>query len=119
MAGYANRVLTLTFPELSEAGDNVHVVIRNPKTMTTTELQPADIAIGPDGKPLDPAAAERAGHEVLARMVIGWHVYDATDTNDDQPILPLPATPELVAKLPLEIQNRMAAEWKKIANPEA
>lgn len=119
MAGYANRVLTLTFPELSEEGDNVHVVIRNPRTMSSGELTPRDVAVGPNGQPIDQAEATRAGHEVLAKMVIGWHVYDATDASDDQPLLPLPATPDLVAKLPVEIQNRMAAEWKNISSPEA
>lgn len=117
MPGYANRTIMLDFPELSEEGDKVHVIIRNPRTMPTAELKPnTTVTLGPDGQP-DEAAAEQAGYEVLARMVTAWHVYDATDTSDDQQPLPLPATPELVAKLPVEIQNRMATEWQAVANP--
>lgn len=118
MAGYANRTILLSFPDLSEEGDRVHVIIRNPKTMATAELNPGNIPLGADGRP-DEKAAEQAGYTVLARMVKAWHVYDATDDGDDQQPLPLPATPELIAKLPVEIQNRMAAEWKAVANPEA
>lgn len=118
MAGYANRTKMLDFPELSEPDDKVHVIIRNPKTMAIADLNPGDVPLGPDGKP-DERAAERAGHEVLARMVVAWHVYDATDQGDNQQLLPMPATAESVAKLPLEIQNRMASEWKAVARPEA
>ncbi|NUS29188.1 MAG: hypothetical protein HOV92_33920 [Streptomyces sp.] len=114
MAGYANRVITLQFPELTEAGDDtVHVVIRNPKTMPAQEL----MADTPDGS--TPEQAFQAGLAILAKLVIGWHVYDATSLDDDQPPLGLPATPDLVAKLPMEIQNRMAAELQAVTSAGA
>lgn len=114
MAGYANRIITLDFPELTEPGDEpIRVVIRNPKTMPAQELM-ADTP--------DDATAEQqfqAGIAILAKLVIGWHVYDASSTDDDQPPLPLPATPDSVARLPMEIQNRMAAELKVVASAGA
>ncbi|WP_055590123.1 hypothetical protein [Peterkaempfera griseoplana] len=103
MAGYANRVLTLPFPEFTEDGDQtVHVTIRNPKTLPLATLD-ADLPENlPDGTP-DPNHGIKTTYEVVSRLIIGWHAYDATSDDDDQPPLPLPATPELVAKLPMEI----------------
>lgn len=115
MPGYANRLVTLTFPELTEPGDTtINVVMRNPKTVPAQDLMPASA-----DDPSDQQAAFKAGLAVLAGLVIGWHVYDATDTADDQAPLPLPATPELVAKLPMEIQNRMAAELTAVTSAGA
>jgi hypothetical protein len=114
MAGYANRVITLDFPELTEPdAEPIRVVMRNPKTMPAQELT----ADTPDN-----ATAEQqfqAGLAILAKLVIGWHVYDATSLDDDQPPLGLPATPDSVAKLPMEIQNRMAAELKVVTGAGA
>ncbi|MFD0405621.1 hypothetical protein [Kitasatospora sp. NPDC127116] len=105
MAGYANRVITLDFPDLTEPdAEPIRVVMRNPKTVPSQELMPD----APDNATT--SEAFQAGLAILAKLVIGWHVYDATSLDDDQPPLPLPATAELVAKLPMEIQNRMAAE---------
>lgn len=56
------------------------------------------------------------GFEMIARLIIGWRVYDATSTEEDQPLLPLPATPALVGKLPQEILTRVMEEVGK-ANP--
>jgi hypothetical protein len=114
MAGYANRVITLDFPELTEVGaEAVRVVMRNPKTVPSQELMP-DVP--------DNATAEetfQGGLAILARLVVGWHVYDATSLDDDQPPLPLPATAGLVAKLPMQIQNRMAAEISAVTGAGA
>lgn len=131
MAGYANRVITLSFPELAEDGDHIEVIIRNPKRVPLGELQawrktavkaglaspePGDGGDDP-GEPSD-EEAEAGTNAVLARLVIGWHAYDASffdpeNPDADQPLLPLPATPELVAKLPLEILTRLADELGK------
>jgi hypothetical protein len=116
MAGYANRTIMLDFPELSEEGDKVHVVIKNPRTVPLAELQPANVPLGPDGKP-DEAAAEASTYAVMAGLVKAWHVYDATSMDDDQPGLPLPATAESVAKLPVEIVERIAEEMAKVVSP--
>jgi hypothetical protein len=116
VAGYANRTILLDFPELSEDGDRVHVVIKNPRTVPLAELKPGDLPLGPDGKP-DEAQAEAATYKVIAGLVKAWHVYDATDDSDDQALLPLPATSELVVKLPMEITERIAEEIGKVVNP--
>lgn len=113
MAGYAKRTIMLDFPELSEEGDKVHVIIRNPKLVPTQDLLVADVPNGPDGTP-DQLAQLNAALGMLARLVIAWHVYDATSVEDDQPPLPLPATAERMAKLPLEIQNRITEEIQKV-----
>lgn len=116
MAGYANRTLMLDFPDLSEEGDNVHIVIKNPRMVPLHELQPADVPTNADGTPVDDTAATTAMFKVFAALVKAWHVYDATDDGDDQALLPLPATPETVAKLPMEIQKRLIEEVTKVTN---
>jgi hypothetical protein len=118
MAGYANRKIMLDFPELSEPGDKVHIIIRDPRMMSVNEITP-DL---PDNAENDRAAVTRATFDVLARMVVAWHVYDATSLDDDQPLLDLPATGDTVAKLPLAIQERLAEELRKAQgqqSPEA
>ena len=103
MPGYANRTVHIEFPELSEPGDLIYVVLKNRKTV------PLEVLTGPETQPSgaepDPA---RFAREVIARMVTDWHVYDAFDDNPDQAPLPLPATPELVAKLPVEIRTSLS-----------
>jgi hypothetical protein len=116
MAGYANRTIMLPFPDLSEDGDNVHVVIKNPRTVPMAELMPSDLPLGPDGKP-DERQIEAAMYKVVAGLVKAWHVYDATSIEDDQPPLPLPATAESVAKLPMCITEQIAEEIKRVVNP--
>jgi len=117
MAGYARRVIKLDFPDLAEADDDIHIIIRNPKLVPPGELRRRDIKVGPDGMPEDMEEATSAGYEVLAKLIIGWRVYDATSTEDDQPRLGLPATAALVAKLPMEIINRLGVELSKV-NPQ-
>ena len=103
MPGYANRTVRIEFPELSEPGDLVYVVLKNRKTV------PLEVLTGPEtqagGAEPDPA---RFSREVISRMVVDWHAYDAFDDNPDQAPLPLPATPELVAKLPVEIRTSLS-----------
>jgi hypothetical protein len=118
MAGYANRVIMLDFPELSEEGDKVHVIIRNPKTVPLQDLMADDVPNLPDGT-LDSRGQFMAGMKIIANLVQAWHVYDATSMDGDQPPLPLPATPELAAKLPMEIQNAIAEEIKKVRSAGA
>ncbi|MBS2531567.1 hypothetical protein KGQ20_02150 [Catenulispora sp. NF23] len=103
MPGYANRTVRVEFPELSEPGDQVYVVLRNRKTVPLETLTGPEGADG--GEQADPA---RFSREVIARMVTDWHVYDAFDDAADQAPLPLPATPELVAKLPVEIRTALS-----------
>lgn len=117
MAGYANRSIKLPFPDLSEPGDEVYVSIRNPRIVPPGELRGRDVALDENGQPVNPAEAEQAMYETLAKLVVSWHVYDGSDTGDDQALLPLPATAENVGKLPMEIINRIAEEVKEAGNP--
>jgi hypothetical protein len=125
LAGYANRLITLTFDELSEDPENdpIRLTIRNPRLMPPDELRPK----GVDSENEDEVMA--ATYEVMARLVVGWRVYDASapievDENGDvvegadQPRLALPATAESVAKLPMEIINRIGGEIREAADPQ-
>ena len=121
MAGYANRLITETFPELTQAGDPViHVIMRNPRLVPPDEMRRADIAVGPDGAPVDEGAAKRASDELMAKLITGWLVYDASAgaPEGDAGRLPLPATAESVAKLPMEIINRLAERISSSVNPQ-
>jgi hypothetical protein len=119
MAGYANRVVTLHFPELSEEGDDIHIVMRNPKLVAPDELRRRDVAANPDGTPADMGEAMLASYEVIAKLIIGWFAYDATETDAEgnMPRLTLPATPAQVGKLPLMIINAISEEMGKV-NPQ-
>lgn len=124
MAGYANRVVNLEFRELSEdwETDPIRVVIRNPRLMPPGELQPREVPNGPDGTP-DRDEANLAMYEVIAKLVIGWRVYDASELALDpetfeplpQQLLPQGATVETVRKLPTLIVNRIAEQLTKAA----
>ena len=103
MGGYANRTVTLSFPELTEDGDQtVHVTMRNPKTVPLEDLL-RDPNAEDSGPPL------RTWYPVIARLLIGWHVSDATAVGDEQPLLAEP-TAENVAKLPRVILEKIIDE---------
>lgn len=125
--GYANRLVHVDFTEeLAEPGDSVWVTIRNPKHLTAAELRPREVALMPDGvTPVNMDDATNAMYETLAKLIVGWHVYDASDLtlNEDgtptaQALLPVPATPELVAKLPVAIVKRLSEEVTNAVNPQ-
>lgn len=126
MTGFRNRILTLAFPDLTDEGDPVlHVVLRNPQTVPPTDLVPNDLPVGPDGAPLDQALAAQRSREIIARLIIGWRMFDASDfgydpetglATDQQP-LPLPATPELVDKLPMAVIREINQVITEAVNP--
>lgn len=125
--GYANRLISLTFDDLTDdpQNDPIWVSIRNPKLMPPGELQARQVPLGEDGKPVDNDAAMTSMYEVVAKMIVAWRVYDATvlevnpETGEplDQPLLGLPATPERVAKLPMEIINRISEQMSAAVTP--
>lgn len=57
------------------------------------------------------------GFEMVAKLIVGWRVYDPRVIEGDQPLLPVPATPALVGVLPQEILMRIMEEVGK-ANPQ-
>ena len=99
--GYANRLLIRDYPDLSEDGDLIRVVMVNPKTASLNRLQPKGVDTGPDGRPVDSDAATKAMYDMLAGLIHDWHVYDA-DADGDV-LLPLPASGEAVSHLPMGI----------------
>lgn len=115
MGRYANRSIRLDFPDLSEDGDLIYVVIRNPKTMSADQLMPADVANGPDGEP-EHDAAMTASYEVMAALVTEWHVYDGQAQDDSDP-LGLPATGATLRSLPFEIVQAITDEIGKVLSP--
>lgn len=117
MAGYKNRTIKHEFPDLAEDGDTISITLRNPMTVPYDALQMRPVARDANGFPLDPKDASLAAYEVYAALVVDWRVYDATEESDDQPPLPLPATPENFGKLPVEIQNWVADEVRSRQNP--
>lgn len=127
MTGFRNRIVTLQFPDLTDENEPVlHVVLRNPQTVPPSDLTPDDLALGPDGQPLDKALAALRSREIIARLIIGWRMYDATDfgydpetglATDQQP-LPLPATPELVDRLPMAVIRRINDVVTEAVNPQ-
>lgn len=126
MPGYANRVIHIPFPELTDdPEDRVWLSIRNPQYMSPQEMRPKELAVGPDGKPADPEAAQAAMYEVYAKLIIGWRVYDPEsiridpDTGEpaDMERMPSTPTPSLVAKLPMVILNKLSEVVKNSVNP--
>ncbi len=135
MSGYANRVKTLKFPDLSEDWDTdpVWVVIRNPMTMDPEELASAydGVSLSDEGKATDRKAARAGNHKLIAKLVIAARAYDATHEptvdpltgeitgNADQPLLPpTPWAPEVAAKLPSAIQAEIIKMWVESQNPK-
>lgn len=119
MGRYANQLIRLDFPDLSEDDDPIYVTIRNPKTVPSDTLMPKqDVPEGPDGKP-ESSAAISASYEVMGELIVDWHVYDALDDRDDSPPLELPATPDKLRRLPFDILQRIAGEMNKVlATPQ-
>jgi hypothetical protein len=120
--GYANPVITLPFKELSSdwETDPIRVTIRNPRLVPPAELRPKGLDSEDEGEVM------LASFEVMARLIVGWRVYDASapieldaegNVVGEQPLLPLPATAALVAKLPLEIVQRLGEEVKQAGDP--
>lgn len=109
--------MRLSFAELSEPGDEVYVTMRNPRTVPFDALRPKGVVYDAAGNAIDQDQANRAMYEVYAGLIVNWRVYDATAETDDQPLLASPATGELFARLPVEIQDRIADEVNKRRNP--
>ena len=115
--GYANRLLIREYPDLSEDGDPIRVVMVNPKTASLNRLQPKGVDTGPDGRPIDEAAATKAMYEMLAGLIHDWHVYDA-DADGDV-LMPLPATGDAISHLPMEILSDLLKQIETVtADPQ-
>ena len=110
--------MRLAFPELTEdGGEEIFVAMRNPRTVPFDALRPKGVAYDANGNAIDQEQANMAMYAVYASLIVNWRVYDATDEADEQPLLSSPATGELFARLPVEIQDRIADEVNKRKNP--
>jgi hypothetical protein len=116
MAGYANRVVTIHFPDLSEEGDDIHVVMRNPKLIPPGEMRRREPKTNPDGT-VNEEDALMATYEIPAKLIIGLFAYDASSTAEDQPRLVPPWNAETVAMLPMEMINAISEEMGRV-NPQ-
>lgn len=109
MPGYLNRFIDI---DLSEYGEGCYVRIHNPKVVPQSMIEGSrKVETGPDGKPLPEFidAAKANSDEILCKIIKDWHVYDATAFDaEEQPLLELPATSELLAKLPVGIKMKVA-----------
>ena len=134
MSGYTNRVILLPFPEL---GDKVSVLIRNPRLLPPEEITPEEVPVDASGQPLDRQAASQSMFKVIARLIVAWHVYDASadsaavdidldaDNLDEQlaaleqadQVRLVEITPENVAKLPTAIIKGITEELERVADP--
>jgi hypothetical protein len=133
LSGYAQQYLPLKFPHLSNEGDEVYVIIRNPRIVPPDELRPKGVTVGSDGEVSDEDAAMTSMYIVFSRLIVGWHVYDAsvpesgteqvmlTDDGQmitpDQVLLSWPPTPDKVAALPIEIINAITEAIGEATNP--
>ena len=118
MAGYANRTITLDFPDLSEEGDRIYVVIRNPKTLPLKDLQSANVKVDVDetGRPLDGGQAMAATYDLVASLIVGANVYDSNDYSDTLAPLPVPMSADQVATLPFAIIQAVGEEIEKVTS---
>jgi hypothetical protein len=126
MTGYSNPIVHIPFIELmSDTEDPIWVSIRNPRLMSPQELQPKPIAMDDKGQPVDPLDARNAMNDVIAKLIVGWRVYDPASIKVDDntgELLPMerfpsPATPTLVARLPVAIITKLAEEVTSAMNP--
>lgn len=122
---YRDRIVTLMFPELAEPGDTLWVAIRNPMHVPASELgRLRDVPVDDEGQPLDDRAATNAMTETLASLIVGWRLYDATVAEIDehgqalpQPLLPQPATPDLVRRLPAPVVKALSMHIQQSLAP--
>jgi hypothetical protein len=125
--GYRNPVITRRFDELVEEGDTCHVIIRNPQTMPGSEFT----AIMAGGETAGDEEKLKRIHAMIAGLVIGWRVWDASvpvkadqetgelihDEETAPRRLPLPATAESVARLPQAILMDLMNEVTRVMDP--
>ncbi len=116
---YLNRTIRLAFDgtddSMPKLGDDIWVVIRNPMLMPGSALS-TGIEIDPNN--VDMARALQHSQIMAARLIESWNVYNPDDPNDPPTPYPLPATPEMVATLPVVIVNKIAELAGQALNPQ-
>lgn len=129
--GYRNPIITHRFDHLVEEGDTCHVILRNPRLMPGAQIKAIAGMGGSDDDEVSDKTMDRV-FEMIAKFVIAWRVWDPTvpvkvnpdtgvliEDEETRPrLLPLPATAELVAKLPQEIVMKLMDEVTQAVNPQ-
>lgn len=114
MAGLKDRIVTIRFPELTEADEPVlYVSFRNPALVPMDWLR-STLATGPDGRPLDVDAATQESYQRIARFITDLRMYDAEDMSADQALLELPMTAEKVSRMPMVVNDRIGDEFGRL-----
>jgi hypothetical protein len=119
VTGYLDRVITVSFPELTKdpAADPVWVQLRNPM-LVPPELLVTDVPTGPDGMPISAAAGLASMYEVIGKLALDWRVYDATTDPRKPPVLLGEPSAENAAKLPIAIINKIGKMIEAAATPQ-
>ena len=115
MAGLKDRFITITFPELTEPGEQVlYVTFRNPKLVPLEWLR-SRVATNADGSPVNEDAATHESYERLAKLITDIRMYDANDMGVDQAMLTMPMDAEKVSHLPMLVNTRIVEEMNKVS----
>lgn len=130
MAGYLDRIIHLDFPDLGGVDDAGRaycwVKIRNPRLMPAGDLLGgATVSLDANGQPTDSAAAATATFGMASKLILAGRVWDSTwvpeldadgepvDPEAEAPLLPMPPSPQDVAKMPVDIFTRISSEVQK------
>lgn len=119
VTGYADRVLTVEFRELTKNWERnpIWVAMRNPQ-LVHPDLLKTDIALGPNGLPVNQEAALQGTYEVIGKLVLDWRVFDATVDPREKPVLLGEPSAETAARLPLAVLNKIGKLIEAAANPQ-
>lgn len=120
---YLNRTIRIAFDGTDEKyptlGDDIFVTIANPMLMPASKIQPkVTVELNAAGEPVDAERALEGTMDVIAGLIVDWSVYDPTDFSDDVEKLPLPATKETAALLPVPILQAITEIMNKALNPQ-
>lgn len=103
---YTNRTIRIDFPEL---GDDIWVSINNPMLMPVSLLSPRDdVKLDAEGHITDRKAAVDSTFEIAARLIVSWNVYDPMDDSAEPQPFGLPATVDMLRKLPMLVVTRIS-----------
>lgn len=117
--GYGKQTVRFDFPDLSEdVADPIFVQMLNPRLVSQDMLTGTVEVEVVDGKPIDKQAATQNAYEVIAGLVRAWHVYDPADESEDPPRFPVPATADMVGKLPMAILTRLMTAINEAVDPK-
>jgi hypothetical protein len=121
--GYASRVVRIPLPAFALPGVPLPwVEMRNPGMMAQAALDEIQagmqaVQVGPDGEPV--AGADTAAiFEQLQRLMRAWCMWDATSDDDVPPLLPDPASADILRKAPSGVLIEVMRAFQELQNPQ-